>query len=79
MIREFDRVMLTEDLPEYGLKVGDIGAVVDIHGDHAGYEVEFISLEGHQIAVVTLKLDQVSEIAPGAVSIASIRQQVRST
>ena len=78
MIREFDRVMLTEDLSEYGLKLGDIGVVVDIHGDHAGYEVEFISLEGHQIAVVTLKPSQVGEIAPDAVSIASVRKQERT-
>jgi hypothetical protein len=32
MIREFDRVMLTEDLPEYELKTGDIGAIVNFHG-----------------------------------------------
>ena len=31
MIAELDRVILTEDLPEYRLKTGDIGTVVLLH------------------------------------------------
>ena len=31
MIRELDCVVLTADLPEYGLKRGDVGAVVLAH------------------------------------------------
>ena len=31
MIRELDTVVLTEDLPEHGLKLGDLGTVVLIH------------------------------------------------
>jgi len=39
MIKEHDCVALTEDLPEEGLKAGDVGTVVHIHQGGAGYEV----------------------------------------
>ena len=53
MIRELDSVVLTVDLPEHGLKEGDVGTVVLSHGD-AGYEVEFMTLGGETLAVVSL-------------------------
>jgi hypothetical protein len=59
MIKEHDRVVLTDDVPAEGLKVGDIGTVVHIHGKGEAYEVEFICLDGETIAVVTLKASQV--------------------
>ena len=77
MIQQFDRVMLEVDLSTYGLKIGDVGTVVEIYGEHDGYEVEFISIEGEQIAVVTLQPGQVSEIASDAISIVSVRQRVK--
>ena len=55
MIRELDTVVLTEDLPEHGLKRGDIGTVVLLH-DQPGYEVEFVSLDGETLAVVSLNV-----------------------
>src|SRR5437016_3913863 len=61
MTRELDTVVLTEDLPEYGLKQGDIGTVVLLHG-HTGYEVEFMTLDGETIAVVSLTSKQVRSI-----------------
>lgn len=54
MIKELDTVVLNVDLPESGLKQGDIGVVVLIHRDNGGYEVEFLALDGETIAVVTL-------------------------
>lgn len=77
MIQQFDRVMLNTDLPEFGLRQGDVGTVVDIHGKHDGYEIEFISIEGEQIAVATLMPDQVSEIGSDAISVVSVRQRVK--
>ena len=59
VIKEFDRVVLTEDLAEYQLVAGDLGVVVMIHGDHAGYELEIFSADGHTLAVVTVKAGQV--------------------
>jgi hypothetical protein len=53
MLSELDTVVLTENLDEYGLKQGDVGTVVLCHED-AGYEVEFVSLRGETLAVVSL-------------------------
>lgn len=53
-MQELDRVVLTTDLPEYGLQAGDLGTVVLVHGDHQGYEVEFVTLSGETVAVVSL-------------------------
>ena len=54
MIEELDDIVLTRDLPEQGLRAGDIGTVVLVHRNNAGYEVEFTSLDGDTIAVLTL-------------------------
>jgi hypothetical protein len=58
MIKELDTVVLMDDLVEHGLKRGDVGTVVLLHGD-AGYEVEFVSLKGETLAVVSLSAAQV--------------------
>ncbi len=63
MIKELDTVVLTADLPELGLRVGDIGAVVMVHEGGAGYEVEFIALDGETLAVTTLDADRVRPIS----------------
>lgn len=62
MIKEHDYAILTEDLPEEGLKAGDIGTVVHIHQNGAGYEVEFMTLAGKTIAVLTLEAAQVRPV-----------------
>lgn len=61
MIRELDSVILTVDLPEHGLKKGDVGTVVMAHGT-AGYEVEFMTLSGETLAVVSLSREQVRPV-----------------
>ncbi len=61
MMSELDTVVLTEDLPSHGLKRGDIGTVVLLHGE-AGYEVEFMTLDGETLAVVSLTSRQVRPI-----------------
>ncbi|MDX9973552.1 MAG: DUF4926 domain-containing protein [FCB group bacterium] len=63
MINEHDCVVLTQDLPDEGLKTGDIGTVVHIHPDANGYEVEFMTLAGETVAIVTLLPTQVRSIA----------------
>jgi len=64
VIHELDPVVLTVDLPEHRLRPGDIGTVVLVHGEK-GYEVEFVTLDGETIAVVSLRPDQVRPAAPG--------------
>jgi len=59
MIRELDVVALARSLPDYHLEAGDVGTVVMVHGEGRGYEVEFATLGGDTIAVVTLAADSV--------------------
>ena len=61
MINELDSVTLARDLPEHGLEAGDVGTVVLRHGQH-GYEVEFVTLEGETVAVVSLSTDDLRPI-----------------
>ena len=68
MINEHDRVVLTEDVSTEGLKAGDIGTVVHIHGKGEAYEVEFICLDGEPIAVVTLRTNQVRPTKSGEIA-----------
>jgi len=62
MVKELDTVALVSDLPKHGLKAGDIGAVVMVHQNPVGYEVEFVTLGGETVAVVSLIPGQVREI-----------------
>jgi len=62
MIRELDTVALTRDVEEFGLKAGDIGAVVHRYKDDTFLEVEFVTAEGATIAVLTLDLADVRPV-----------------
>ena len=63
MIKEHDCVVLTRDLAAEGLEAGDVGTVVHIHGEGAGYEVEFMTLAGETVTVITLLPNQLRAIA----------------
>ena len=54
MIKELDPVVLTRDLPEHGLQAGDVGWIVMVHDDGAGFEIEFVTLAGETVSVVTV-------------------------
>lgn len=71
MIRELDHVVLTCDLPEYGLEHGDMGTVVLIHREGIGYEVEFVTLDGETLTIVSLWAAQLRPI--GRCEIAHVR------
>jgi len=62
MIKELDSVVLTTDLPEHGLSAGDIGTAVLLHEGGKGCTVEFMTLAGKTIAVVTLLANQIRPI-----------------
>jgi ribulose-5-phosphate 4-epimerase/fuculose-1-phosphate aldolase len=62
MIKEHDRVALVRDLPEHGLARGDLGTVVHIYADGKAYEVEFMTLTGDTIGVVTLESGDVRPV-----------------
>jgi hypothetical protein len=59
MIKEHERVVLKASLPDSGLENGDVGTVVHIYPGAKAYEVEFVALDGHTAAVMTLKATQV--------------------
>ena len=63
MINVLDNVVLTVALPQYGLTAGDIGTVVMMHANNAGYEVEFMTLDGETLAVTSLVAAQVRPIS----------------
>jgi hypothetical protein len=63
MLRDLESVVLTVNLPQHGLKPGDVGTVVLVHSAK-GYEVEFMALDGETLAVVSLTPAQVRPIAP---------------
>jgi len=61
-LKVLDSVVLKRDLPEHGLKKGDIGAVVELYGSE-GVEVEFVTGSGKTQALVTLKHSDVRAVA----------------
>jgi hypothetical protein len=62
MIKELDPVVLTKSLPEHGLRAGDVGWVVMMHAGGAGYEVEFVTLAGETVSVVTVPAETVRPV-----------------
>ena len=57
-----DTVVLVRDLPEHGLRSGDLGAVVEVYSPD-GFEVEFVTASGRTKALVTLAYRDVRSIA----------------
>jgi hypothetical protein len=74
MIQEHDCIVLTADLPEEGLKAGDVGTVVHVHGQAAAYEVEFVTLTGETVAVATVLPSQLRPV--GRHDLSHVRQYV---
>ena len=64
-IKELDAVALTGDLPEHGLKRGDVGTAVLVHGDGEAFEVEFVGYDGQTVALLTLEQAQVRPLRAG--------------
>ena len=53
MFNVLDTVVLTRDIPDDGLRRGDLGAIVEVYGPDA-FEVEFVAASGRTQALVTL-------------------------
>ena len=56
-IRLLDAVALVNDVPEFKLAAGEVGAVVEVLSDDA-FEVEFCDESGHTYGLHTLRADQ---------------------
>jgi len=74
--RVLDTVVLDRDLPDYGLRKGNLGAVVEVY-EPAGLEVEFVTASGRTAAVLTLTAQGVRPVADD--DFVSVRQLARST
>ena len=59
MISELDIIALTHDIARNDLKQGDIGAVVHCYKDDDAFEVEFVSVDGKTIALLTLNREDI--------------------
>jgi hypothetical protein len=62
--KQLDTVVLDRDVPESGLRKGDLGAVVQTY-EPDGLEVEFVTASGRTQAVVTLRLADVRAVRGG--------------
>ena len=55
----YSDVILTRDVTERGLRIGDVGTVVERHAvpgvSEEGYSVEFFDMTGNTVGVVTLR------------------------
>ena len=73
--RVLDTVVLDRDLPDHGLRQGDLGAVVEVY-EPDGLEVEFVMASGRPAAVLTLTAQDVRSVADD--DLVSVRHCSRS-
>ena len=61
MFNVLDTVVLKRDVQEADLRVGDLGAIVEIHdADH--FEIEFVAASGRTEALITLCSDDIRHV-----------------
>lgn len=60
--KALETVVLERDIPDYGLRKGDLGAVVHFYAI-GGLEVEFVTAAGRAGAVVSLRGSDVRAVA----------------
>jgi hypothetical protein len=68
MIKEHDRVVLTQDLADERLAAGDVGTVVHVYRGGEAFEVEFVSLGGETVAIATLEKTQLRPVERGEIT-----------
>lgn len=59
MIKEFERVYLTENLEGTTFVKGDVGVVALTYDNGKGYEIEFFAVDGSTLGVETVLAHQV--------------------
>jgi hypothetical protein len=62
--KQLDTVVLDRDLPNHGLRRGDLGVVVEVY-EPDGLDVEFVTASGKTEALVTLKVADVRAVEDG--------------
>lgn len=66
-MRELDLVVLQRDIDEHGLKRGDVGTIVHCYSGSEAFEVEFVTVEGQTVAVVTLTNADIRPLRPSEI------------
>ena len=61
--RVLDTIVLDRDMPEHGLRKGDLGGVVGSLIEPDGLEVEFVTASGRTAALLTLSARDVRPVA----------------
>ena len=70
-----ETIVLDRDLPGYGLRRCDLGAVVEVYGTEA-VEVEFVRASGRTQEVVTLAVGDIRPVlVDDLVAVRSIQQE----
>lgn len=64
MFKLLDTVVLKRDVPEAGLRTGDLGAIVEVYEPDA-FEVEFVAASGRTQALVTLRAVDIRHVDDG--------------
>ena len=76
----YQRVVVKQDLPQEGLRAGDVGVIVERYPARAdvpeGYELEVFAAAGHTIAVVSVPADAIREATEHEVL--SVRELARA-
>ncbi|WP_263785028.1 DUF4926 domain-containing protein [Salinibacter grassmerensis] len=62
MIEEHNRVVLTTKESDAGLEPGDVGTVVHVYSEGEAFEVEFVTLTGDPVAVLTVDREEVRPV-----------------
>lgn len=73
----FTDVILTADVPEHGLRAGDVGTVVERHASpsgESGFSVEFFDMTGRTVAVITVPASTLRAPTAGDVPAARLRE-----
>jgi hypothetical protein len=61
MFKLLDTVVLKRDIPDRGLRCGDLGAVVEVYSADA-YEVEFVAASGRTQALLMLTSNDIRHV-----------------
>lgn len=64
MFKLLDTVVLKHDIPDAGLRAGDLGAIVEVY-EPGAFEVEFVTASGRTQALVTLRSDDLRHADDG--------------
>ncbi len=62
MVFELLDTVVLSDVPEHGLRAGDVGAAVEVYAD-AAFEVEFVRASGQTKALVVLTASDLRSVA----------------